>query len=390
MPRPRKDKPHHSSGMYEYKATIGHTFDGKPIRKSFYSKTSREAAKAKANEYIINMKVAEQTGEVYCDNKVTFKKQADIVLKIKKEKVRQNTYELHWKNVINNHLLPYFGNARLIDIKKNDIELYLQSKNDLAKATLKSHLNVLNEIFNNAVDNDIIAKNPCNNVHVEIGTQTAEKRVYTKEQADLVLEYCKQHRFGLEVDLLLRYGLSRSEMLGITWDSVDTENKTIEIRQGITNGQGAGNQRVIVSDTKNKYRNRIIAISDETVNLILNHPSTIVVGKNVHKKTTGKEIRPEFLIYNRFGKACSPDKWYTRHYKVFMEDMREYYLNQDNPIDIPILNPHELRHTRASIWVNEGKNLFAIADQMGWSDLDMLRKRYAHGDINQLRKQLDL
>lgn len=57
---------------------------------------------------------------------------------------------------------------------------------------------------------------------------------------------------------------------------------------------------------------------------------------------------------------------------------------------LPILNPHELRHTRASIWVNEGKNLFAIADQMGWSDLDMLRKRYAHGDINQLRKQLDL
>ena len=75
---------------------------------------------------------------------------------------------------------------------------------------------------------------------------------------------------------------------------------------------------------------------------------------------------------------------------IILITMREYYLNRDNPIDIPILNPHELRHTRASIWVNESKNLFAIADQMGWSDLDILRKRYAHGDINQLRKQLDL
>lgn len=390
MERPRKEKPKHSNGMYEYKATIGHTFDGKPIRKSFYSSTSKAAAKAKADEYIVNTRVAEQTGEVYCDNKVTFKKQAETVLKIKKDKVRQNTYELHWKNVVENHLLPYFGNARLIDIRKNDIELYLQAKKELAKTTLKSHLNVLNEIFNNAVDNDIIAKNPCSNIHVEVGTKTPEKQVYTKEQADFVLEYCKHHRFGLEIDLLLRYGLSRSEMLGIMWEDIDLENKTIAIRQGVTNGQGAGNQRVIVSDTKNKYRNRIIAISDDTVNLIRNQPKTITLGKNLHKKTAGREVRTEFLIYNRFGNVCSPDKWYTRHYKVFMKDMREYYLNQDKPIDIPILNPHELRHTRASIWVNEGKNLFAIADQMGWSDLDMLRKRYAHGDINQLRKQLDL
>ena len=50
MGRPKKEKPNHATGMYEVKVTIGHTFDGKPIRKSFYSSTSKAAAKAKAEE----------------------------------------------------------------------------------------------------------------------------------------------------------------------------------------------------------------------------------------------------------------------------------------------------------------------------------------------------
>ena len=77
-----------------------------------------------------------------------------------------------------------------------------------------------------------------------------------------------------------------------------------------------------------------------------------------------------------------------RHYEIFMRDMREYYLEQG--IDIPVLHPHELRHTRASIWINQGLNLYAIAEIMGWADLDMLRKRYGHGDISELRSLVNL
>lgn len=63
MGRPKKEKPNHATGMYEVKVTVGHTFDGKPIRKSFYSSISKKAAKAKAEQYKINQAVYEQTGE---------------------------------------------------------------------------------------------------------------------------------------------------------------------------------------------------------------------------------------------------------------------------------------------------------------------------------------
>ena len=72
MGRPKKEKPTHSSGMYVYKATIGHDFDGSPIRKAFYSKTSKEDAKAKANQFIIDKEVSERTGEFTSRKTVTF------------------------------------------------------------------------------------------------------------------------------------------------------------------------------------------------------------------------------------------------------------------------------------------------------------------------------
>ena len=70
MGRPKKEKPNHATGMYEVKVTIGHTFDGKPIRKSFYSSTSKAAAKAKAEDYKINQAVSKQTGEAIISKEI--------------------------------------------------------------------------------------------------------------------------------------------------------------------------------------------------------------------------------------------------------------------------------------------------------------------------------
>jgi integrase len=71
-----------------------------------------------------------------------------------------------------------------------------------------------------------------------------------------------------------------------------------------------------------------------------------------------------------------------------MQEMHEAFREQG--MDVPILTPHELRHTRASIWVNDGENIFAVADVLGHADLKMLRKRYAHADVESTRKLLGI
>ncbi len=374
MGRPKKEKPTHSTGMYVYKATIGHNFDGTPIRKAFYSSTSKEDAKAKASQYLINREVAERTGESFVSKDECFETWARKVLENLKGTIKDSSFNLTYKNSVENHLIPYFGKHKIDQIKQLDIQMYFnkQSKK-LSVGSLKKHKMALNKIFEYAVLNDLCTKNPVTMIKITSEVKRVEKRTYTKDEYEKVLEYTHEHRYGLDVYMLLEYGLSRSELLGLMWEDIDFENKLMYINRGVTDVQNANTEKmeVVIGEPKNDFRKRVIPIKEETVNFLnscLNNS--------------------KFVICNSRNTVCSPRTWSRRHYDVFMQDMHEHYKKQG--LDIPILNPHELRHTRATIWVNDGENIFAVADVLGHADLKMLRKRYAHADAESTRKLLKL
>jgi len=180
----------------------------------------------------------------------------------------------------------------------------------------------------------------------------------------------------------LTYGLRRGELLGIQWDDVDFENRVIHIRHAVADVQNSltGKMEVVIDSPKTKYSARDLPMSSEIFDMLQRISQT----KSKNVPATG------CVFCGQSGHVLGPRTWSGSHYNIFMRDMREYYQKQAPAVDIPILSPHELRHTRASLWVNEGKSLFAIASVMGWADLKMLRQRYAHSDMESNRKALDL
>ena len=67
--------------------------------------------------------------------------------------------------------------------------------------------------------------------------------------------------------------------------------------------------------------------------------------------------------------------------------MQAHYAEQG--IHIEKLNPHELRHTAATLWGISGIDVYTIAKLGGWSDLKMLSKVYGHAEVESLRKALN-
>lgn len=371
MGRPKKEKPNHATGMYEVKVTVGHTFDGKPIRKSFYSSVSKEAAKAKAEQYKIDQAVAEQTGETFVPNRLTFTKAAQKWLESIKPTLSDSAYN-NYEVAIRLHLEPFFKNAIISNIKAIDIQTYFNKLSvDTPLESMKKYKNCLNGIFKMAVDNDYCAKNPCENIKLISSVENEEKQTYTKRQAYLVSRYARTHKDGLGVILMLEYGLRKGELLGLQTSDIDLKNGTLRIQRSVADvkNKDTGKIEVKIKPPKNRQSDREIPLKKVTLNRL-------------------KNIKDGYIIPNAKGGVYSPSNWTKRNYKNFMEDMQEHYIKFG--IDIPVLNPHELRHTRATIWVNEGKNLFAVAAVLGHSDLKMLQQRYAHKDTNSIRNLLDL
>ena len=392
MPRPKKEKPNRSDGLYEIKITIGKDINGKLKRKSFYSSISKDDARRQADKWKVEREVANRTGIGTTAKTKNFGEWATAWLQSIKGTVKDNTYNLSYVNSVDNHLIPYFGKMNLSDIKQIHIQTFFNEKSKTcSKETQKKIRICLSAIMESAIDNELIFRNPCRKIKLT-GKESEQKQIYTKSQVDLVVKFAQDHRFGLEVMMLLAYGLRRGELLGIKWEDIDFDNKVLHIRHAVADVEDPDTHKmhIVVDDPKTDFSIRDLPLSDSLSELLKKQPKTVIIGRNKHKRKPGVTVNTEFVFHNRFGKVCSPRTWSRRHYDVFMQEMHDFYLQKETPIDVPILRPHELRHTRTSIWVNEGKNLFAIAATLGWNDLKMLRERYAHPDIDAARKELDL
>lgn len=83
-------------------------------------------------------------------------------------------------------------------------------------------------------------------------------------------------------------------------------------------------------------------------------------------------ILTEQIFHSPEGKPYQPCNWENRVYYRFMRA-----LHKTHP-EVPILSPHELRHTRATLWIAQDMDPYMAARLLGHSDLKMLAKIYDH------------
>lgn len=147
---------------YEYKLTLGRGIDGKLIRKSFYSTKSKADARKKAEKYRFQYEMEHCVGGASCVREMKFEAWAVTCLELYKNPfVTENTYSGTYLLPLENHLIPYFGQMNMDDIRPYHIQAYInQASQKYTPETVKKDYNVLSLIFRNAVDNQTLHPQP--------------------------------------------------------------------------------------------------------------------------------------------------------------------------------------------------------------------------------------
>ncbi|MBQ8883081.1 MAG: site-specific integrase [Oscillospiraceae bacterium] len=363
MGRPPKAQPKHTSGMFEYKATIGHTFDGKPIRKSFYSSTSKAAAKAKAEEYIINSKVSEQTGAAFIAKDTNFESWArEWLVTFKKGNCKEHTYNYTYRTNVENYMIPFFGKARLTDIRQVDIQRYFNEHKHLAQTSLKRHKAILYSIFEEAIYNDLCIKNPVRNIKYVSEKPVVIKKTYNLETLQRACEFSKNHPKGLGVYIILNTGIRRGELLGLMWKDIDLDKGTLNVR------------RAIEPDT--------VGIPDDGELKTKCSYRTIPLDKDFCKHLKSIEIKKGFVLPGKTKWGYTSIDGFNKQYKNMMTEMSK-------TLGIEYLSPHELRHTFGTVLREKGVDLYTISRVLGHADSTVTETTYVHNDIEVLRERLN-
>ena len=367
---------------YEYKITLGRDWQGKLIRKSFYSTKSRADAKRKAERYRTSYEVSLLCGGEAQRKQVLFKDWATSALEqFKRGYVKGNTYNGTYLQPVQNHLIPHFGNVPLDNILPIHVQEYVnQATKTYKPETVKKDIAVLSFIMQHALENGLCKSNPVTKSIRLPKIERADKTAYTQEQYDIAYEFAKNSPDGLSIMLLLETGISRSELLGLTWDDFDPEQGIIHIRQGLVAYKNADGHCVTESDgLKNGYRRRSIPIVEpELLKRLREKPRhiTYTVGN------TEIPVETTHIFHSPEGKPYQPNNWNNR---VFLRYMSA--LVKTHP-EIPKLSAHELRHTRATLWIAQGVSPMMAARLLGHSDLKMLMRIYDHTDVETLRKAI--
>ena len=281
-----------------------------------------------------------------------FKDFVEIYIRDKKPRVKYNTW-LTKEYIIENKILPYFGNKKVSEIRTSDI---LQWQNEImkqqtktgkkySKTYLKTIHNQLSAILNHACNMYGLKVNMARragNMGIE---EHKEMLFWTQEEYQIFIEaVADKEESYIAFEILYWCGICLGELLALTPADFDFEKCKLRINKSFQKLQG----RNVITSPKTPKSNRVIYM-------------------------------PEFL-------AEEVKDYLTRLYGIEDDDrifeISKSFLHHEMDRGVRLtgvkrIRIHDLRHSHVSLLINMGYSALAIGDRVGHEAI-AITYRYAH------------
>ena len=289
----------------------------------------------------------------------------------KKATIDEVTYQGYLINAIS-RVLPYFDELGIClnEVTKEVLQNFfnnqisigrLDGKGPIKAASLKQYKNIINQALNEAVREGLIPSNPCQFVELP-KIEKYKSKVYNGAQIKRLLEVTKDDPLAPLILITALFGLRRSEVLGIKWDSIDIESKRLTIKHTVSKVSKA----VEKDKTKNASSYRSFILTDEVIQIF----RELKTQEENNKSFFGKGYHDSDYVFKwPDGKPFTPD-YVTSHFSDL--------LKKNN---LPPIRFHELRHSCASLLLNQGRTLKDVQEYMGHADIQITADIYGHLDI---------
>lgn len=359
-----------------YYAVINLYEDGKRKRKSIFTGYKTSESKTKANLFLqnvlhdMNVEYQNQLMMQNGDAGIPFIEFMRLWLSTKEHNLSVTTFH-SYTCYVEGRMQRYFSEEiKLYQLTAVDIERFYASmyNDNLTSCTVLKYHRLIKQALDYAVKRGFIKKNIMEQVDTPRDSEYMYS-YYSVSEVKELLQKTKEDPLHLIIMIAAYYGLRRSEILGLRWESIDFVNNAININHKILKTYGENSSIPKGSDilkTKSAYRSLpLLPIIRDA--LILKKSE-----RETNRNEYGRQYRKEYLEYifvNEQGKLLSPE-YVTRHFS--------YVLNKFHMKKIRF---HDLRHTCASLLFLNDVPLQKIQLWLGHSTYRTTEKFYIHLDF---------
>jgi integrase len=274
-----------------------------------------------------------------------FKEASDIFLAEFQKRINNNETTdstlVRYNGVLNNFILPHFGNTELSTITKHMVFNYLHDSGaSVSKVELA--LIILKEVFTHARWQEWMEHDALLDVRDMLKLKKPAKKkfkIFSHVEVEKILKTCNQDMFYL---LAFRTGCRLGELLALTWQDVDFKAGTIEINKSFRAG--------VVGKPKTANGYRTIRLSDAVLAVL--------------KKNAG--IGKALVFAGRNGRHISQNTIRNRWIKLLRDAGVEYR------------KFHLIRHTTISHLLAAGVKPIEVSKMAGHHASSFTMDVYGH------------
>jgi integrase len=342
----RKDK---NGKVIKIELWYSYTHNGKRVKKPLGLDDTKANRKFVENEIFPDLLVQFRTGKLFNntdDEKIpTLNEYIDISFELHKHK-RQADTQKDLISIYKNHIKDFLGSKALDKVKPSHIELWQNYVLDkgISAIRVKKMRSILFTMFNDAIKDEIIDKNPLLVVKTPKIPRT-KINPFTLTEIQKILSVA-QGQYRNFYALAFFTGARSGELIGLKWEDVDFSNLEISIQRSIKEG--------IISTPKTENSTRVIDILDSLL----------------------PYLKAQYEITGHFNSYIFLNQQNEHFYDI--KRIRNTHWKKDLiKANLEYRPIYHTRHSFASLMLSNNEDILWVSNMLGHTDSTMTLSKYS-------------